>query len=148
MVRVHGHITPPVPPPQGKGKGEVEERVGKPVVKPGQPSQIGRGPELDAHAIAVALAVAAKEAKEKEHSFEEILQRVIDLTGITNPQGAMEEANRRLQKEIEDTIEAIKSNKELMEEAEAWEEFGQLLESKMSEEQVEEFLGLLKKEIR
>ncbi|MFC1496445.1 hypothetical protein ACFL52_03420 [Candidatus Margulisiibacteriota bacterium] len=147
MVRgiSHGHV--PVPPPKpGKGRGEGEgAKVGRQPA--GKGAQIGRGPQLDAHAIAVAMSIAAKEAKKKELSFQEIIQKVIEETGITNPQSAMEEANRKLQKLIEDEITAIKSNKELMEEAQAWEEFGKLLESELSEEQINEFVSLIKKEI-
>ncbi|NQU17768.1 MAG: hypothetical protein HQ564_06835 [Candidatus Saganbacteria bacterium] len=146
MVRVPGRV-PHVPHPAGKGKARGQ-KVGKQAGQSAKPSQIGRGPELDAHAIATALAVAAKEAKEKELSFVEILQRVIDLTGIKDPQSAMEEANRRLQKEIDKTIDNIKNNKELMEEAEGWEQFANLLESQMSEEQIQQFFGVLNKELQ
>ena len=147
MVRVPGHVPHPAPPPpSGKGKGEGA-KVGRPAAGAPKGAQIGRGPELDAHAIAIALSVAAKEAKEKELSFQEILQRVIDLTGIAEPQAAMEEANRRLQEEIEKTLEDIKSNKELMEEAEDWQKFAELLEQ-MKSEQIESFLDLLNIEIK
>ncbi|OGC03754.1 hypothetical protein A2276_07860 [candidate division WOR-1 bacterium RIFOXYA12_FULL_43_27] len=147
MFRVHGQVPNPIPAPHGKDRSKVEgtdARTGK-----GQQTQgTGRGPELDSHAIAVALSVAAKEAKEKELSFEEIIRRVVDETGMTNPQAAMEEANRRIQKEIEETIEEIKKNKDLMEEAEGWEEFGKLLESQMTEEQLKEFFGLINNELQ
>lgn len=146
MVRVPGHV-PHVPPPSGKGRGRAEKAEGQPF-KGSPPEQIGRGPELDAHAIAVAMSIAARKAMEKELSFKEIMQRVIDLTGLTNPEAAMEEANRLLQKEIEETIEKIKRDKDLMEEAEGWEEFGRLLESEMSEEQIKEFIGLINKELQ
>jgi len=139
---------PPVSPKEVKPEKAPEEKLvpPAPVKAPAQPG-IGRGPELDAHAIATRLAIMATEAKEKELKFEDIIDRAIAETGMTNPQGAMEEANRRLQKEIEEEVIKIRANKELMEEAEAWQEFAQLL-SNMSEEQVEGFLGLLKETIR
>ena len=141
-------FVPPITPKEVKPeKGPEEKLTPQPAVKaPAQPG-IGRGPELDAHAIATRLAILATEAKEKELKFEDIVDRVIQETGMTNPQGAMEEANRRLQKEIEEEVIKIKENKELMEEAEAWQEFAQII-SRMSEEQVEGFLGLLKETIR
>jgi len=128
-------------------KGPEEKLTPQPAVKaPVQPG-IGRGPELDAHSIATRIALLATEAKEKELKFEDIIDKVIAETGMTNPQGAMEEANRKAQKAIEDEIIAIKENKELMEEAESWQEFAELL-SNMSGDQVEGFLGLLKQTIR
>ncbi len=128
-------------------KGPEEKLAPRPSVKaPAQPG-IGRGPELDAQAIATRLAVLATEAKEKELKFEDIIDRAIEETGMTNPQSAMEEANRRQQKEIEDEIIKIKENKELMDEAESWQEFAEIL-SRMNGEQVEGFLGLLKETIR
>ena len=122
---------------------QEEKLTPQPAVKaPAQPG-IGRGPELDAHSIATRMALMATEAKEKELKFEDIIDKVIAETGMTNPQGAMEEANRKKQKEIEDEIIAIKENKELMEDAQSWQEFAELL-SNMNGEQVEGFLGLLK----
>ena len=115
---------------------------------------IGKGPTYDAaaaahrgKAIAGMLAGLAMEAEKKELSFAEIVQRVIDLTGITNPEAAMEEANRKMQKEIDDELEAIKANKDLMEEAASWEAFANILESKLSDEQIQSFIGLLKAEV-
>jgi len=142
---------PFVPPISSKEvkpeKGPEEKLTPQPAVKaPVQPG-IGRGPEMDAHSIATRLAILATEAKEKELKFEDIIDRVIQETGMTNPQGALEEANRRLQEEIENEITKIKDNKDLMEEAEAWQEFAELL-TNMSEEQVEGFIGLLKATIR
>lgn len=141
-------FTPPVSPKDIKSqKGPEEKLVQQPAVKaPAQPG-IGRGPELDAHAIATRLAVMAAEAKEKELKFEDIIDRAIQETGMTNPQAAMEEVNRRVQQEIEDEIGKIKENKDLMDEAEAWQHFAELL-AHMNEEQVESFLGLLKESIR
>lgn len=146
MVRVPGNIPHSVPTnrPSGKvKKGRVAQHGGK----TGKSGQVSRPPSMDSHAIAVALASAAKEAKEKELSFHEILQRVIDLTGIKNPQGAMEEANRQLQEEIDKTLDDIKSNKELMEEAEGWESFAELLGGELSQEQLQEFFGSIKSEL-
>lgn len=141
-------FVPPISPKEVKPEKAPEEKLApQPAVKaPAQPG-IGRGPELDAHAIATRLAILATEAKEKELKFEDIIDQVIQETGMTNPQGAMEEANRRLQKEIEDEIVKIKENKELMEEAEAWQEFAEIL-SRMNEEQVKGFLSLLQETIR
>jgi len=142
---------PFVPPISAKEvkpeKGPEEKLAPRPAAAaPARPG-IGRGPELDAHAIATRLAVLATEAKEKELKFEDIIDRVIQETGMTNPQAAMEEANRKLQKEIEEEIIKIKENKELMEEAESWQDFAEVL-SRMNEEQVEGFLGFLKETIR
>jgi len=141
-------FVPPITPKEVKPeKGADEKLTPQPAVKaPTQPG-IGRGPELDAHAIATRLAILATEAKEKELKFEDILDRVIEETGMTNPQSALEEANRKLQKEIEEEVIKIKENKELMEEAESWQEFAEVL-GRMSRDQVEGFLGLLKETIR
>jgi len=139
---------PKITPKEVKAdKGKEESLTPQPAVKqPVQPG-IGRGPELDAHAIATRLAILATEAKEKELKFEDIIDRVIAETGMTNPQGALEEANRRTQKEIEEEIIKIKENKDLMEEAESWQQFAELL-SNMNEEQISGFLGLLQETIR
>src|SRR3989338_605762 len=147
MIKVPGGrpFVPPINPPKEVKAGEklAEQPKVKMPVQPG----IGRGPELDAHAIATRLSVLATEAKEKELKFEDIIDRVIQETGMTNPQSALEEANRKLQEEIEDELVRIKENKELMEEAEAWQEFAEIL-AQMNEEQVNGFLGLLKESIR
>ncbi len=146
MVRVPGHVPPASIPPRPSGKGR-KGRIGRQGGRAGKSGQVARAPSMDSHAIAVALASAAKEAKEKELSFHEILQRVIDLTGIKNPQGAMEEANRQLQEEIDKTLDDIKSNKELMEEAQGWESFAELLGGQLSKEQLQEFFGGIKREL-
>lgn len=150
MIKVPGErpFVPPLTPKEVKPEKAPEEKPGaKPAVPaPARPG-IGRGPELDAHALATRLAILAAEAKERELKFEDIVDRVIQETGMTNPQGAMEEANRRLQKEIEEELIKIKENKELMEEAETWQEFAEIL-SRMNEEQVEGFLSLLRETIR
>ena len=140
-------FVPPINPKEIKPEKAPEEKLTpQPAVKaPAQPG-IGRGPELDAHAIATRLAILATEAKEKELKFEDIIDRVIEETGMTNPQSALEEANRKIHQEIEDEIVKIKANKELMEEAESWQEFAELL-TNMNGEQVEGFLGLLKETI-
>ena len=93
------------------------------------------------------MAVLATEAKEKELKFEDIIDRAIAETGMTNAQGAMEEVNRRIQQEIEEEIDKIKENKDLMEEAESWQEFAETL-SRMNKEQVESFMGLLQETIK
>ena len=154
MIRVpHGkpHVPPPVSPKEvGKEVKKGEEKAAKPAKPaPGKPS-IGHGPELDARAIAVRLAALATEAKEKEvaaEEFERILEEVIKLTGLKDPQAAMEAANKKLQKEIEIELLRIKENKGLMEEAEDWQKFAELL-SQMSPDQIGSFLGILKSEIK
>ncbi|NQT29852.1 MAG: hypothetical protein HQ596_04705 [Candidatus Saganbacteria bacterium] len=148
------HLPPPLSSKEvGKEAKKVDEAAPKPTraapAKAGKPT-IGRGPELDARAIAVRLAALATEAKKKEiahEEFERILEEVINLTGLKNAQGALEEANRKLQKEIELELEKIKANKELMDEAEGWQKFADLL-SEMNEGQAGAFLDLLKNEIR
>ena len=148
-MRVPGerpHVQPPIAPKEAKGKEEAqEEAISRPVPPPKEGS---KGPELDARAIAVRMAALASEAKKKELSFEEIIQRAIDETGMTNPQAAMEEASRKLQKEIEDELDLIKADKEMMEEAEAWQTFGEILEHELSQDQVSSFLEMLKENIR
>ena len=157
MIRIPEQGKPPIPPPitpkdVGKEAKPEEERGGKqikPVILSGHDS-IGRGPEMDVHGIAVRLAALATEAKEKEISaneFEKILEEVIMLTGLKDPQAALEEANKKLQKEIEIELQKIKDNSDLMEEAEDWQRFGDLL-YQMNEGQVDSFLGLLKDTIR
>lgn len=150
-MRVPGerpHIQPPISPKEANKPQEAkpEEQASKPIPAPKE--GFTKGPELDSRAIAVRMAALAHEAKEKEFSFEEIIQRAIDETGSTNPQAAMEEANRKIQKEIDDVLVAIKENKELMEEAEAWQEFANILEQELSEEQVSGFLDVIKDSIR
>ncbi len=145
-----GPKVPPssIPPLSPKKPGEDESKPIRPM-PPEAKAPGGKGPyELDSHAMAVALAALAKEAKEKELSFEEIIQRVIEETGMTNPQEAMEEANKKLQEEIDKTLDEIKQNKDLMEEAEAWEAFARILDSKLSDQQKGEFLSLLGESIR
>jgi hypothetical protein len=151
MIKVPGDrpFVPHITPKEAKAETPPED---KPVVQKPVPQGpgIGRGPEMDARAIAVRLAALATEAKEKEISaeeFDKILEEVIDLTGITEPEAAMEEANRRLQKEIEEELQRIKENKELMDEAESWQNFAELL-SRMSKEQIEGFLSLMKETIK
>lgn len=142
-------FTPPINPKTVSTESTKPEEKLAPqqtIKAPVQPG-IGRGPELDAHAIATRLAIMAAEAKEKELKFEDIIDRVIQETGMTNPQSAMEEASRRKQKEIEDEIVAIKANKELMDEAEAWEQFADIL-TRMDEKQAESFMVLMKETIR
>lgn len=149
MIRVPGdrpYITPPVSAKEAKPKEEVQEEA---VSRPMPPPKEGnKGPQLDARAIAVRMAALASEAKQKELSFEEIIQRAIDETGMTNPEAAVEEASRKLQKEIEDELELIKSNKELMDESESWQTFGEILEHELNQEQISSFLDLLKESVK
>lgn len=137
---------PPVPPRPQKPEGEKGvAKKGAPIGKQGGEL---RPPELDARGIAVRLAALAHEAKERELSFDEIIEKVMKETGIKVPQAAMEEANRKLQEEIEEVLDQIKSNKELMEEEEAWQTFAELLESKLSLKQVNEFFGMIRESIK
>ncbi len=147
MVKIPGSVPPPiVPPTPPKKKGEAAELQRETAP---QRSSVAREPfELDGRGIAVRMAAMAHEAKEKELSFEEIIDKVIKETGLMEPQSAMEEANRKLQKEIENEIENILKNKGLMEEAKSWEELADLLENSMSEEQVSNFVGLLEQELK
>lgn len=152
MIRVpHGkpHVPPPITP-KDTGVKKADDQSGRQAKPAPAKADIGRGPELDARAIAVRLAALATEAKEKEvatQEFERILEEVIKLTGLKDPQAAMEAANEKLRKEIEAELEKIKKNKDLMEEADSWQKFGELL-SQMNKEQVEAFIGLLQSEIR
>lgn len=156
MIRIPGQGKPPIPPPiTPKDVGKEENAGEKKEASQVKPSilsardSIGRGPEMDVHGLAVRLAALATEAKEKEiasEEFERILEEVINLTGLNEPEAAMEEANKKLQKEIEIELQKIKDNKDLMEEAEDWERFADLL-SQMNEGQVEALLGLFKQEI-
>lgn len=141
-------IPPQIPPSEGPGgpKRIGEKKEGRQQAK-AEPGQI-REPILDARGIAVRLAALAMEAKEKEVSMARIIERAIEETGITNPQAAMEEVNKRLQKEIEEALNEIKANKELMEEAEAWQALGDLLQSNLSKEQVEAFIALVEAHIK
>lgn len=151
MIRIPSEgpkVPPQIPPMPGK-KGPGEPEIPSRPMPPEAKSPGGKGPyELDSHAMAVALAAMAKEAKEKELSFEEIIQKVIDETGMTNAQAALEEANKKLHKAIEETLDEIKSNRELMEEAEAWEAFARILDSKLNDDQKQEFLSLLGQSIK
>ena len=156
MIQVPGqkpHIPPSVTPKEvSKEANKSDNQASKPArpVTQASATSIGRGPELDSRAISVRLAALATEAKKKEISgeeFERILEEVITLTGLKDPEAAMEEASRRLQKEIEMELEKIKSNKGLMEEAQDWEKFAGLLE-RMGAEQAEAMLAMLKQSIR
>ena len=103
---------------------------------------------MDSHAMAVRFAALAMEARERELSMAKIIEQAIEETGMTNPQAAMEEVNKRMQKEIEEVLNDIKSNKELMEEAEAWEALGDLLESNLTSEQAQAFIDLVESHIK
>lgn len=148
MIRVPGQgpfVPPAIPPKDGKKAEETRPEPQKNI--PQAPKEGVREPALDARAIAVRMAALAHEAEEKKMSFEEIIQKVIEETGILNPQAALEEANRRLQKEIDEELENIKNNKDLMEEAVAWQEFASILEQELSQDQVQEFLKDIKDSI-
>lgn len=140
-------ITPPQIPVSPKKAGSDEgRRIEQP---PQQQSGSSRASlPLDSHAMAVRLAALAVEAKEKELSMAKIIEHAIALTGMTNPEAAMEEVDKLVQKEIEEVLNDIKNNKELMEEAEAWEALGDLLESNLSKEQVDTFIGLVEEQIK
>jgi hypothetical protein len=142
-------VPPSINPKEGK-KAPEETQQSQPKPQIPMQSSIGRGPEMDARAIAVRLAALATEAKEKEISTEDfgrILEEVINLTGLKDPQAAMEEANRKLQHEIEIELEIIKGNKDLMDEADSWNKFGEILAS-INPEQAKVFVELFQAEIR
>jgi chemotaxis methyl-accepting protein methylase len=130
-------------PPKKEGKTETT----KPAPAAGKGAERGLQ-AMDSHAMAVRLAALAGEAKEKELSMAKIIEEAIERTGMTNPQAAMEEVNKHMQKEIEEVLNEIKNNKELMEEAEAWEALGDLLESNLTKEQAEAFIDLVQSQIR
>lgn len=142
-------IPPGLPPSQGPlGPRKIgEKKEGQQQAPKAEPGQI-REPALDARGIAVRLAVLATEAKRKELSMARIVEQAIEETGMTNPQAAMEEVNKRLQVEMDAVLEEIKSNKELMEEAEAWEALGDLLESNLSQDQLQAFIALVEGHIK
>jgi hypothetical protein len=138
--------TPPQIPVTPKQAGKEE---GKRVEQQPQQRQGGSSASLplDSHAISVRLAALAVEAREKELSMGKIIEKAIAETGMTNPQAAMEEVDKLLQKEIDAVLNDIKNNKELMEEAEAWQALGDLLESNLTKDQVEAFIDLVKSQI-
>ena len=157
MIHVPGNKPHQVPAQHVQAPKEADTDAKKSqetTKKPAAPlvgkSSIGRGPELDSRAISVRLAVLATEAKKKElaaEEFERILNKVIELTGLDEPQAAMEEANKKMQKEIEVALQAIKDNKDLMEEAESWESFAEIL-ARLSEGQAESILSMFEQEIK
>ncbi|MDI6731193.1 MAG: hypothetical protein QME05_01245 [Candidatus Margulisbacteria bacterium] len=150
MIRVPGE-RPFVPKITPKEANKEAEKTEQQAAKPQQPvpSSIGRGPELDARAIAVRLSALATEAKKREISadeFKRVLDEVITLTGLKEPEAAMQAASKKLQEEIEIELQKIKDNKDLMEEAEDWQRFADLLE-RMGPQQAEAMLGMLKASI-
>lgn len=136
-------MVPPQAQPPKRPEGRTEARALMPPAKGAQQT-----PPLDSHAMAVRLSVLAGEAKEKELSMAQIIERAIEMTGMTNPESAMEEVNQRLQKEIDAVMDDIKNNKELMEEAEAWQALGDLLERNMTKDQAEAFIELVEAQIK
>lgn len=147
MVIIPGSVPAPMIPPTPPKKKEESVETQKSSAP--SRSSLGRDAyELDSRGIAVRMAALAMDAKEKELSFEEIIEKVIKETGLTGAQSAMEEANRRIQKEIEEEIDKIKKNKALMEEAYAWQELADLLEKELTEEQVGAFISMLESEIK
>jgi hypothetical protein len=136
---------PPVPPKKGEKTETETSRPALPVPTKGGEKGLQA---LDSHAMAVRFAALAMEAKEKELSMGDIIERAIVETGMTNPEAAMEEVNKRMQKEIDAVLNEIKNNKELMEEAEAWEALGDLLESNLTPEQAQAFIDLVESHIK
>ena len=147
MTKIPGYVPPmPMSPTPPKKKDEAVETA-----RAKTPERAGASREpfqLDSRGIAVRMAALAMDAKEKELSFDEIIEKVIKETGLAEPQAALEEANRKLQKEIEAELDKIKDNKELMEEAQSWQELADLLEHELSQEQVQGFLSMLESEIK
>jgi hypothetical protein len=149
MMKVPGDrpfITPPSIPKEAKPPEEAKAETKRPLPPP-PPRDSSRGPEMDSKAIAIRMAIIAAEAKDKELSFEDIIERAIQETGMTNPEAAVGEANRKLQEEIEEVLEQIKMNKDLIEEAEAWQEFGKMLDN-MNEEQASAMLDLIEDSVK
>ncbi len=147
MINIPGQVPPPLSP-QIPPKKLDETHETRKETAPARSAVSKDINALDSQAIAVRMAALSMDAKEKELSFEDIVEKVIKETGILNPQAAMEEADRRLQKEIELELQKIKENKELMEEAKAWQDLAELLESNLDEEQVRNFISLLEKEVK
>jgi hypothetical protein len=149
MIDIPRNLPPIVPPltPGGKKSDEAQE-VRRPTPAP-RGEGIRQMPDRpDPAAVASRLAFYATEARKRELAFEEIIEREILRTGLKDPQAALEEANNRLQKEIDKELDKIKQNKDLMEEAEAWQSLADLLERELSEEQVQQFLDAVKSGIR
>lgn len=147
MVNIPGSVPPPTVPPIQPKKGETIQETKKDIAP--SRSSVAREPySLDSQGIAVRMAALSMDAKEKEMSFEDIVAKVIKETGLIVPQAAMEEADKKIQKEIEAELEKIKSNKELMEEAQSWQELAELLEHNMTEDQIKQFVGMLESEIK
>lgn len=132
---------PPMINPKDVGKkSEVSKEPAK--INPESMRSTTRGPyELDAQSMAVRLAAMAREV-ESETMFR-IIQKAIKDTGMTNPQAAMEEVNKKVQKEIEEVLDDIKNNKDLMQEAEAWQDLANILERDMTEEQAKAFVDII-----
>ena len=139
---------PTPPPPSGPLKKEGQTEAARPQVPVPKGGEKGSVLLMDSHAMAVRFAALAMEARERELSMAKIIEQAIEETGMTNPQAAMEEVNKRMQKEIEEVLNDIKSNKELMEEAEAWEALGDLLESNLTSEQAQAFIDLVESHIK
>lgn len=147
MVKIPGSIPAPIVPPMPPKKKDEATEASK--FRAPERASVSKEPfELDAQGIAVRMAALAQDAKDRELSFEEIIEKVIKETGLSEPQAAMEEANRKLQKEIEEELQKIKENKELMEEAQSWQELADLLEHELNQEQVQGFLSMLETEIK
>ncbi|MFA5097489.1 MAG: hypothetical protein WC490_02550 [Candidatus Margulisiibacteriota bacterium] len=147
MVKIPGSIPAPIVPPNQPKKTEQTSEAAK--SKAPERAGVSREPfQMDSQGLAVRMAALAQDAKEREISFDEVIQKAIKETGLSEPQAAMEEANRKLQKEIEDELDKIKSNKDLMEEAQAWQGLADILEHELSEDQVKGFLSILDQEIK
>jgi len=140
------YVPPPTQPKEAKPQEELKQEVRRPIPPP-PPRDSSMGPMMDAKAISIRMAIIAAEAKDKELSFEDIIERAIQETGMTNPEAALSEANRKTQKEIEEVLDQIKMNKGLIEEAEAWQEFGRALEQ-MSEDQAKSLLELIETSVK
>jgi len=133
---------PPLVTPKDLGKKEAVDRQTPAKINPESVKGESRDiTALDSHSMAVRLAALAREV-ETETMFR-IIQRAIEKTGLNNPQAAMEEINRRLQKAIDKELDNIKNNKELMEEAGAWQDLADILEREMTEEQAKTFADVL-----
>ena len=139
------------PPPEGTGKKKIsgQEEITSPKgPKKDAPPVTHEAVEfLDKQSLATRLEILARQAAEGNASFESILSQVMRETGIYNPQAAMEEADRKRHKEIEDLLQEIKENKEWTEENAAWERLGDLLDREFTPLQREQFEKMLQDQL-
>lgn len=144
---------PPPLPPEGPGKkkvsGQSEGETPKTVRKEPPPGSSKEAVEfLEQQSLATKLQILARQVPHEDMPFPQFLKWAMDVTRAQNPQAAVEEVNRRLQKEIEDLVEQIKENKEWAEETAAWARLGDLLERELTPEQREQLENMLQEHLR